>query len=64
MNGDLVRYLQGVLNKKGYKTPVDGHFGPEVDGLVKKYQTAHGLVADGNVGAAQTWPKIDYDALH
>jgi N-acetyl-anhydromuramyl-L-alanine amidase AmpD len=63
-NGDLVRYLQGVLKRKGANVVVDGFFGPATDALVKAYQVRHGLKADGIVGAAETWPKIDYDATH
>jgi peptidoglycan hydrolase-like protein with peptidoglycan-binding domain len=61
--GDLVKYLQGVLNKKGAKLALDGFFGPVTNTAVKAYQTATHIVVDGIVGA-QTWAKIDYDALH
>ena len=63
-NGDVVRYLQGVLKKKGYALVVDGHFGTQTDAAIRKYQLAHKITPDGVVGIAQTWPKIDYDAVH
>lgn len=60
-NGDLVRYVQGVMNKCGYVLNVDGHYGPVTQATVRKYQLVRKLIADGVVGP-QTWSAIDADA--
>jgi predicted chitinase len=50
-----VRKLQQRLNTLGYDTGgVDGAFGPATDAAVKRFQSDHGLVADGVVGPATT----------
>lgn len=66
--GDDVKTLQKVLG-----ITVDGCFGSQTEAAVKKWQAAHGLVADGIVGA-KTWatmseqttdiPDVIYDPLN
>lgn len=48
--GVLVKNLQIQLTKKGFKTSVDGHFGPITEAMVKSFQKANGLEVDGLVG--------------
>jgi putative chitinase len=50
--GDDVKKLQAKLG-----TTADGSFGPGTEKLVKEWQTANGLTADGIVGDA-TWAKM------
>jgi putative chitinase len=50
--GDDVKKLQAKLG-----TAADGAFGPGTEKLVKEWQTANGLTADGIVGDA-TWAKM------
>ncbi len=50
--GDDVKKLQSKLG-----TTADGSFGPGTEKLVKEWQTANGLTADGIVGDA-TWAKM------
>ena len=51
-SSDHVRCLQTSLNEKGYNSgPVDGWFGPVTRAAVVSYQTANGLVVDGEVGS-------------
>jgi peptidoglycan hydrolase-like protein with peptidoglycan-binding domain len=58
-NGDLVRYLQGVLTKaKIYSSAIDGFFGNVTLQAVKAFQANKGLIVDGVVGP-QTWAAID-----
>jgi hypothetical protein len=70
-HGDAVRYLQGVLKFKAGQNigNIDGVFGPRVRTAVRNYQTfwKHGGVAitvDGKVGMQETWPLIDWSAVH
>ncbi len=56
-SGDLVEALQRTLNSRIKDSPgigVDGDFGPETEGAVKKFQTQEGLEATGVV-SADTW---------
>jgi len=59
-SGDAVRAAQHLLLVKfGYlDVVVDGLFGPVTEAAVKSYQTNHGLVVDGMVGAVETWPSL------
>ncbi len=57
VNGDLVEALQRTLNARIQPSPgigVDGDFGPETEGAVKKFQTQEGLEATGIVNT-DTW---------
>lgn len=54
---DDVKELQGLLNKQGFSLTVDGLFGKGTETAVKKFQSTHGLVVDGVVGAA-TWKAL------
>lgn len=57
--GDDVRYLQQKLASFGYHVGgTDGIFGVNTCNAVIEFQSDHGLVADGVVGA-KTWAKID-----
>lgn len=57
-HGAAVQALQGDLNAQGVSVVVDGSFGPATRTAVKAFQTAHGLQADGIVGA-QTWAALE-----
>ncbi len=48
--GDDVRKLQELLNKHGASIGVDGSFGNQTQGAVRKFQTDNGLTVDGIVG--------------
>lgn len=64
-NGELVRYLQGLLLNEGYdaflngEKPVDGIFGSKTEAAVKAFQRDNGLKADGIVGP-KTWAALGY----
>lgn len=47
-----VKQLQERLNELGYRTGVDGDFGPETKRTVQEFQIDQGLSADGVVGPA------------
>lgn len=50
--GADVKLLQEALNSRGFANTRDGVFGPFTEALVKMFQRAQGLVADGVVGPA------------
>ena len=52
--GDGVKWIQALLKNRGYPVSVDGIFGPNTERMVRHWQGANGLVADGIVGP-RTW---------
>jgi N-acetylmuramoyl-L-alanine amidase len=46
--------VQRALHRAGHRILVDGHYGPETDIAVARFQRKHGLEPDGVVGP-QTW---------
>lgn len=52
--GQDVLKIQRALRKAGYRVTLDGHFGPETDIAVMRFQRKHGIAPDGMVGP-QTW---------
>lgn len=51
MKGDDVKFVQSVLNEKGFNCgTADGVFGQKTEKAVKAVQRANGLVVDGEVG--------------
>ncbi len=60
---EWVTYLQGLLRNWGYwNGEDDGHFGPEIDEAVRKFQGDQGLVVDGWVGP-KTWSVLVQEAV-
>ena len=57
MVGDDIKAMQQSLADKDFKLTADGFFGTITEGIVKDFQTANDLVADGVVGPA-TWSRI------
>nr|WSW65992.1 amidase [Streptomyces sp. NBC_00995] len=56
--GAQVRAVQTLLNAQNYPVgEVDGSFGPDTEGAVRKFQTARALASDGVVGA-KTWTAL------
>lgn len=55
--GVVVEAIQYLLRARGYKVGVDGSIGYATESAVRKFQKAHKLKVDGNVGA-QTWPVL------
>ncbi len=56
-SGENVVTLQASLSYRGYSVGVDGAFGPGTETVVKSFQQANGLSADGIVGA-QSWETL------
>ncbi|MCF3146769.1 peptidoglycan-binding protein [Streptomyces platensis] len=58
--GDLLckaRAVQYLLRAHGHDVEADGDFGVRTAAAVKKFQAAHGLLADGKVGV-RTWSHL------
>lgn len=60
-SGDAVGLLQTLLNKYGATLKADGKFGASTKAAVAKFQSKHGLVADGAVGV-YTWEALEAKA--
>ena len=56
--GSDVLYMQLCLYCLGYNLEADGCYGPMTSGVVKRFQSEHGLTADGICGK-QTWNAIE-----
>lgn len=54
---DAVKELQTLLKNYGYKVKIDGEYGPYTESVVKLFQSAKGLIADG-VAGPQTWSAL------
>lgn len=52
MHGKTVRMVQQALAKANFKVDTDGVFGPGTQSVVRQFQRAKGLTADGIVGPA------------
>ncbi|MCT2583327.1 peptidoglycan DD-metalloendopeptidase family protein [Actinophytocola gossypii] len=57
--GATVVVIQYLMNQRGHDLVVDGDYGSISVAAVKRFQSASGLVADGQVGP-KTWPKLVY----
>ena len=56
-NNACVKFLQADLSTRGFPLSQDGSFGPATRNAVVAFQHAHGLTADGVVGA-NTWKAL------
>lgn len=61
MKGADVLYLQKCLKTLGYKVTADGSYGKKTAAVVKKFQKANGIKADGVV-TSKTWKAIESKA--
>lgn len=57
LTGRDVQTIQRVLRRTGHRLTVDGHYGPETDVAVTRFQRKHGLEPDGIVGP-RTWKTL------
>ena len=55
--GDAVKELQQHLSRLGYPVGADGIFGSTTETMVKRFQAANGIGADGIVGP-KTWAAL------
>jgi peptidoglycan hydrolase-like protein with peptidoglycan-binding domain len=55
--GTDVRRLQGLLTANGYKTTIDGIFGPQTEKKVRAFQSKRAKPSDGIVGRV-TWSAL------
>lgn len=58
MRGDQIEEMQRRLGEAGFAVSIDGDFGPGTEAVVKAFQAANGLQADGIFGAA-SWAALD-----
>ena len=56
-SGDLVVWAQEHLYSAGFRTTIDGGFGPHTLSAVRSFQRTHGLSADGVIGQL-TWAAL------
>lgn len=56
--GAEVRYLQRLLNARGYALATDGVFGPLTEQTVRLYQAEENIEVDGIVGP-ETWGRLE-----
>ena len=54
VKNDHVKFIQERLCKHGFKTAIDGSYGPHTETKVKEFQKANNLEVDGFVGAETT----------
>lgn len=57
LTGRDVQTIQRVLRRTGHRLTVDGHYGPETDVAVTRFQRKHGLEPDSIVGP-RTWKAL------
>lgn len=57
LTGRDVRTIQRALRRTGHRLALDGHYGPETDVAVTRFQRKHGLEPDGIVGP-RTWKAL------
>ncbi|WP_443034303.1 peptidoglycan DD-metalloendopeptidase family protein [Streptomyces sp. BE147] len=57
--GATVTAVQRLITQRGTTLVADGAYGAVSVGVVKKFQSSRGLVADGEVGP-KTWPSLVY----
>jgi peptidoglycan/xylan/chitin deacetylase (PgdA/CDA1 family) len=55
--GRLVRQVQTLLNRRGYRVPVTGFYGVQTVRQVRRFQVDHGIRNTGQVGPL-TWPVL------
>lgn len=56
--GSEVRYLQGLLGKKGYALRTDGIFGPNTAKVLRLFQAEENIQADAIAGP-ETWSRLE-----
>ena len=55
--GRLVRHVQTLLNRRGYRVPVTGFYGVLTVRQVRRFQVDHGIRNTGQIGPL-TWPVL------
>lgn len=56
-DGEDVKAMQEIINKKGYQLKVDGVFGSGMEEAIRDFQRKNGLPVDGEIGS-QTREKL------